>query len=724
MQDQDQQNEQQQKLQENLQLAAEQTDPLLGCLTFVSKFYGKPFSAQVMGAGLPLVNGYLTPQLLPRAASRAGLDAKIVKKPLKDVSSLLLPCILLLNDNKACVLISYKDGKAEVAWPELPDGVDQVSIEEINEQYTGYCVLLKKRYRFDARSPEVLKTKDGHWFWSTLKENIPLYRDALFAAFFINLIAVATPLFVMNVYDRVVPNSALDTLWVMTIGMIVVMVFDFALKQSRSYLLDLAAKKSDILLSSRIFEKVLSMNMASKPQSVGAFARNIQEFDSIRDFVTSATIATVIDIPFSLIILTVVAIIAGPIALAPLVAIIVMLAYSAWVKHKMRILVEQGGRYTTMKNAHLIESLSGLENLKLNCAESQFQQKWEEVNGNISSWNLGIKKLATTVSSFSAFMQQLSSVVVIVIGVYLIIEGNISMGALIAAVMLSNRIMQPFSQISLLATRYNQAESALKTLDEIMQLPDESVEQYLHRPYLDGQLEFSQVSFAYPNSETKVIKNLSFNIKAKEKVAIIGRIGAGKSTIEKLLMGFYKPTEGAIRVDGIDINQISPADLRSKIGCLPQDINLFYGSIRDNITLGVPHVEDERILRAARLAGVTSFTDSDPDGLDRQVGERGAFLSGGQRQAVALARALLFNPPVLVLDEPTSNMDNFSEHKVKQQLALLTQDKTFVLITHKMSMLELVDRVIVVERGQIVIDGPTQQVMQQLRSGNVKAPQA
>ncbi|MER2493139.1 type I secretion system permease/ATPase [Catenovulum sediminis] len=716
--------EQRDRLQESLQLAAEHTDPLLGSLAFLSKYHGTPFSAQVMGAGLPLIDGKLTPELLPRAASRAGLDAKLVKKSLENISKLLLPCILLLTENRNCTLISIDGDTAKIAWPELTDGYDEIPLQELAEIYTGFCFLVKKRYRFDERSPEVLKTNKGHWFWSTLKDNLPIYKDALIAAFFINLFAVSTPLFVMNVYDRVVPNSAIDTLWVLTIGMIIVMVFDFILKQTRSYLLDLAAKKSDVILSSRLFEKTLRMNMASRPQSVGAFARNIQEFDSIRDFITSATIATLIDIPFSLIIITVVALIAGPIAIVPIVAIIIMLTYSAWIKHKMRQLVEEGSRYSTMKNAHLIETLSGIETLKLNSAESQFQQKWEELIGNISSWNIGIKKLATTVGSVSGFLTQLASVLVVVVGVFLISEGDISMGALIAAVMLSNRVMQPFTQISLLATRYNQAESALKTLDDIMQLPDESLEKYLHRPYFDGNIEFNQVSFAYPEADNKVLKNISFNIKEKEKVAIIGRIGAGKSTIEKLLLGFYQAKDGAIRLDGIDINQISPADLRTKIGCLPQDINLFYGSIRDNITLGVPHVEDERILRAARLAGVTSFTNVDPDGLDRQVGEKGAYLSGGQRQAVALARALLFNPPVLILDEPTSNMDNYSEQQVKQKLAVLAQDKTFILITHKISMLELVDRVIVMERGQIVADGARDQVLQQLRSGQVKYPQA
>ncbi|KMT63950.1 type I secretion system permease/ATPase [Catenovulum maritimum] len=709
-------------IKESLQLNVEHEDPLLSCLAFLSKFYGKPFSPQVMGAGLPLVDGKLTAQLVPRAASRAGMDAKLIKKSLAELDELLLPVILTLNDGRSCVLLAIQGKETEVAWPELQDGHDKINTDQLEELYTGYCFLVKKRYRFDARSPEILKTKQGHWFWSTLQLSLPIYKDALLAAVFINLFAIASPLFVMNVYDRVVPNSAIDTLWVLAIGMLIVMCFDFALKQARAHLLDLAAKKSDVILSSTLFEKVLRMNMSSRPQSVGAFAKNIQEFDSIRDFITSATIAAFIDIPFSILILVTIAILSGSLAIIPVGAIVIMLAYSFWVKGKMRAIVEEGGRYSTMKNAHLIETLAGIETLKLNSAESQFQKKWEELVGNIATWNIDIRKMGTSVSNVTGFVTQLSSVLIVVFGVFLISDGLVSMGALIAAVMLGNRVMQPYSQVSLLATRYNQAESALQMLDEIMKLPDESLEQYLHRPYYDGDIQFNQVSFNYPNTEHKVLKNISFQIKPKEKIAIIGRIGAGKTTIEKLLVGFYPPSEGAIRLDGIDINQISPADLRTKIGCLPQDINLFYGSIRDNITLGVPHVEDERILRAARLAGVTDFTDVDPEGLDRQVGERGAFLSGGQRQAVALARALLFNPPVLILDEPTSNMDNYSEHRVKQQLKNLVNDKTFVLITHKFSMLDMVDRIIVLERGQIVADGPKAMVLEQLKSGQIKAP--
>ena len=398
-----------------------------------------------------------------------------------------------------------------------------------------------------------------------------------------------------------------------------------------------------------------------------------------------------------------------------------MLVFSLWIKGKIKFEVEQGSRFSVQKNAHLVESLQGIETIKLTGSESQFQSKWEQLIGHIANWNIKVKKYATSVGSVNSLVAQVANVFVVIFGVYQITEGNISMGAMIASVMLTGRAMSPFSQVALLITRYNQAQSALNTLDEIMKLPGENMDRYLHRGHFDGEIKFEKVSFAYPGAQLNALNDVSFNIKSGEKVAIIGRIGAGKTSIEKLLVNFYQPEKGAIRIDGIDIKQISPADLRQKIGCLAQDSTLFFGSIRDNITLGVPHVDDSLIMRAARLAGVTRFTDIDPEGLDRQVGERGSYLSGGQRQAVALARALLFNPPMLVLDEPTSSMDNFSESEIKNNIKGIIQDKTFILITHKASMLDLVDRILVMERGRLVADGPRDKVLEALKSGKIKA---
>ncbi|MDP4529691.1 type I secretion system permease/ATPase [Alkalimonas delamerensis] len=700
-----------------------ESDPLLQCLVFFTKHYGRPFSAKTLSMGLPLHHGRLVLKDIPRAAQRGGLAAKFSEKSFDQLQDDFLPCVLLLEQGKACILLSrnQEQGTVTVSWPEVEDSEEELAADALAQRYVGHALLVKKKHRFDKRAPKVFHTLDGHWFWDTIKLSAPIYRDALLAAFFINLFAIAIPLYVMNVYDRVVPNLAVDTLWVLTSGMVVIFVFDFILKQLRGYLLDVAAKKSDVLLSSRLFEKMLNLKAKSRPESLGAFARNVQEFDSIRDFVASSTMAALIDLPFALLFFAVLYFIAGPAALLLLIAILAMLAFSFWVLKRMATLVEQGSRLNSQKQAHLVESLAGLDSLKLAGAESQFQGKWESLVSESASWSMQTKKYTVAVASVTSFIQHLVTVAIVVSGVYLIMDNQLSFGGLIAFVLLGNRMVAPFAQIALLATRYQNAKAALTNLEQLMALEEEQTDHFLHRGYFDGKVEFDRVGFSYPGTQHQVLKDVSFTIRPGEKVAIIGRIGSGKTTIEKLMLQFYQPGAGAIRFDGVDSQQINPADLRQKIGCVPQDINLFYGSVRDNITLGVPHVDDERVLKAARLAGVTQFTDHEPNGLDRQVGERGSYLSGGQRQSVAMARALLFNPPILVLDEPSSHMDSHTEFQLIRHISQVAKDKTLILITHKMSMLELVDRVIVLEKGRVVADGSKAAVLAALKQGRSNA---
>lgn len=699
-------------------------DPLLNTLVFLTRYYGQPFSAQALASGLPLDHGRLPTSQFRRAAERGGLSARLVRQSLAEVPELLLPCVLLLADGGACVVLRLdrQAAQAEVVWPQLDDGHEVLSLDLLQAKASGYLFYVRKRYRFDGRAPAALTSAEGHWFWQTLKLSLPIYRDSLLASLLINLFALASPLFVMNVYDRVVPNQAYDTLWVLVIGMLLVVLFELLSRHMRANLMDLAARKSDVLLSARLFEKILALRMEARPNSVGAFARNVQEFDAIRDFITSACLTTLVDLPFALLFIAVIALVGGPLALVPVVAVVLMLAHGAWVKRRLKAEIEDGARYGSQKNAHLVEALSGLESLKIAGAQSQFQHKWEELSGQMAGWSLRMREHGASVSHVAGALAQLTTVGLVAAGVYLIGAGEVSLGALIAAVMLSGRALGPFSQASLLLTRYNQAEAALKTLEQVMSLPEEQMDRYLHRPYIAGRVEFEQIAFAYPGSQRAVLQGFNLQLQPGEKVALIGRIGAGKTSVEKLLLGLYQPQQGAVRVDGIDIQQISPADLRQKVGCLPQDIHLFYGSIRDNIALGVPHVDDARVLRAAQLAGVTQFTDGDADGLDRQVGERGQYLSGGQRQAVALARALLFNPPILILDEPTSHMDNMAELQVREALRALVADKTLLLITHKMPLLELVDRVVVIERGRVAADGPRDEILMALKEGRIRAP--
>lgn len=700
-------------------------DPLLNSLIYISRYYGLANSPEALVNGLPLSSGKLTPFLLPRSAERAGLVAKENRADIGDIPSIVFPVILLLKGGDACVLnsIDHESNEAEVIT--LESGMVPISIglDDLLEQYTGRYFLVKKQFRYDERSPEVLKTRDGHWFWGTLWESKRIYRDVLIASLLINIFAIAAPLFTRLVYDKVVPNLAFETLWVLAAGIFVVFGFDLLLKLMRSYFIDVAGKKSDILISSKLFSKVMGIRMESRPPSVGAFARHLQEFESIREFFTSATIASLIDLPFALLFLVIIWLMAGNLVIIPIVGVVILIIYSLLIQGPLRKTIEEGSRLASQKYANLIESLAGLETVKIFGAQSQYQYRWEEAVAHMANWNIKSKRITDGIQNTAGFVQQSSNIGMIILGVYLIAEGELTMGGLIAATMLSSRAIGPLVQLSLLSTRYNQAKSSMTIIEQVMAMPDEQEEgkRYIHRPIIQGKIELDRVTFHYPDSPMASIRDLSLTIEPGEKVAIIGRIGSGKTTLERLIMGLYQPTEGHVRIDETDIAQLHHVDVRRNIGCVPQDCALFYGSIRDNITLGRPLVDDRDVMDAANRAGVTVFTQQDPAGLERQVGEGGLLLSGGQRQAVAIARAFLARPPILIMDEPTSSMDNRSELHIKTQLKQLKESETLLLITHKTTMLDVVDRVIVMEKGAIIADGPKVQVLNDLRQGKVRA---
>ncbi len=706
----------------------EQTDQLLECLVFLSKFYAVPNSRDAMLAGLPLPQGRLTTTLFTRAAESVGLSAQVEKRSFHELSPLLLPAVIMLRDGGACVLLELdpEHRRARVALPLLENAEQELAFEQLTQLEAGEIILVKRAFRYDARSPKVLESGHGHWFWGTLLSSLSIYRDVLIASVLINLFAVASPLFTMNVYDKIVPNLAFDSLWVLSVGVTIVFAFDVIMRQLRSHFIDIAGKKSDVLLSARIFAKVMGIRMEARPASTGAFAKHLQEFESIREFFTSATVSTLVDLPFAFFFLFIIWVFAGYMAVIPLIAIIVMTIYSLYIQGPLRRSIEEGSRLASQKYANLIEGIAGLEAVKILGAQGNFQYKWEQAVSHMASWGIETRRITNSVSALATFSQQFSTVALVIYGVYLISDAQITMGGIIASVMLSSRIIAPLAQLSVLSTRFNQARTALTILGNIMQSPSEQEEgqHYIQHSLLRGKIEFDNVSFSYPESEQLSLRNINLQINPGEKVAIIGRVGAGKTTLEKLLLGLYKPSSGSIRVDGYELAQIHPAVLRRNIGCVPQDITLFFGSIRDNIIVGHPLVDDGRVLRAAHRAGVTQFSNRDPNGLERQVGEGGRLLSGGQRQAIALARALLMEPPMLLLDEPTSNMDNRSESLIKEELAKLDPQTTLVLITHRTTMLDAVQRLIVLDQGMIVADGPREQVLQLLKEGRVRSQES
>ncbi|WP_404471193.1 type I secretion system permease/ATPase [Vreelandella venusta] len=704
----------------------EPSDELLECLKTVASYHQHDVSSEALKAGLPLEQGRLIPSVFGRAASRAGLTAKIVKSKLSALNPALFPAILLLEPGRACVLLGLdlKQQKARVIFPELSEADIDVPLEELYSGYSGEAIYVRPKFRADnASEPGVKKRWGQHWFWGVIRENRRLYRDIVLGSIAINMFALAMPLFVLNVYDRVVPNQATETLWVLAIGIFIVLCFDLALRLMRSSFVDLAASRADVKLSSSIMAKVLGMRLEARPASTGSFTATLQSFESVRAFIGSATIIGIVDLPFVLLFAAIIALINPWLVLPVLAGIVFVLLYALAAQGKLHELSQTTWEVGAQRNALLVESVSQLENVKALRAESRIQRHWEKASAFLSRTSAQLRLVSTSVSNVAQWAQHSVAVCVIIVGVYQIIEGNLTQGGLIAAYMLSSRAMAPISQAAALLAQYHQSSTALESLNNVM---DKQVERhegkaYVEKPSVSGNIRLEKVTLRYPNEEREALRDVSIAIKAGEKVALLGRIGCGKSSLNKLLLGFYQPTSGAVLVDNVDIRQLDPLQLRRHIGYVPQDVSLFAGSLRENIVAGggSDRVDDEALLRAIEIAGLESLVNSHPNGVDLQVGERGQALSGGQKQAVAIARALVQDPPILLLDEPTSSMDNASEEAFKANLTKVAAGKTILVVTHRTSLLSLVDRIIVMDAGKVVADGPRDTVVEALRKGQI-----
>ncbi|MFG6160130.1 type I secretion system permease/ATPase [Halomonas sp. 1390] len=700
-------------------------DELLECLQTIAQVHDRAATAESLLAGLPLEQGRLTPGVFARAASRAGLTARITESRLVQLNPALFPAVLLLEPGRACVLVALdlKARRARVIFPELGDAETEVNLDGLQASYSGQAIYVRPRFRFDTRGPEVNRQRSRHWFWGVVRENRRLYRDVIAGSVVINLFAVAMPLFVLNVYDRVVPNHATETLWVLAAGIFIVLCFDLALRLMRNAFVDLAASRADVKLSSSIMARVLGLRMEARPASTGSFAATLQSFESVRAFIGSATVVALVDLPFVLLFVGIIALIGPPLVIPLLVGIAFVLLYAMAAQGKLHELSETTWRVGAQRNATLVESLSSLETVKSLRAESRIQGSWEKASAFLSRTSAQLRLVSSSVSSVALWAQHSVAVCVIVIGVYQIIEGNLTQGGLIAAYLLSSRAMAPISQAAALLAQYHQASTALQSLDAVMERPVERPDgkTFIDRPVVRGEIRFDKVSLRYPEAERDALRDVTLTIEPGERVALLGRVGCGKTTLNKLLLGLYQPTAGAVMIDDVDIRQFDPLQLRRHIGYVPQDVSLFFGSLRDNILAGggSDGVDDEALLRAIKLSGLDGLVNGHPQGVDLPVGERGQMLSGGQRQAVAIARALVHDPRILLLDEPTSAMDHASEEAFKANLKAYGQGKTLVVVTHRTSLLSLVDRILVIDAGKVVADGPRDKVVEALRKGQI-----
>jgi ATP-binding cassette subfamily C protein LapB len=691
-------------------------DPLADALVYLAARHGRALSRDALLAGLPVTDGRLTIKLLPRAALRAGLEAEAMRRDLSDIPALVLPALLIMKDGSTRILMEIDriTRKAKVVNPtkaeDIPEGPEP--------EYSGYCFLVRPTAETDPRAVAAGDLPRSHWFWSVVRRFWGNYSHVAIAALVVNILALAAPLFVMNVYDRVIPNGAIPSLIALAFGLGIAIVFDFVLRVVRSQIIDMTGKQVDVVLAANIFEHVMSLKMAQRPQSVGILANQLRDFDSVREFFTSGTVVTITDLAFALVFLMVLYLIVGPLAIVPAIMLPLMILVGFALQRPLDRAMKRLQAESAARHGVLVEALSGMETVRATGAEARMQTAWERSVAATARSGEDVHYWASFALNAASTATQVTNMAIIIWGVFLVMNGDISMGALVAASMLAGRVMAPIAGIAAVITRATQTLTSLKAIDRVMELERERPigRSYVTRRIEHGRVAFENVTFKYPNAPQNALEKVSFKIEPGERVGIIGRVGSGKTTVGRLLVGFYDPDEGRISVDGIDARQYDPADLRAGVGFVLQDTDLFFGKLRDNITLGKTSASDDEVLAASRLAGVEGFIAGHPQGYDMPIAEQGRSLSGGQKQAIGLARVLIRQPKILYLDEPTAHFDVRSESEFLERLkTLASREMTIIVSTHRLSLLALVDRLLLFEKGRLIADGPRDAVLARLR---------
>ena len=680
--------------------------PLELCLIAAAREFGQSLSLAALRAQRTGLDTELTVEGMVDLAERLGFVVGLGELPLERLDADLFPAILLSRSGRAILATGRRQDQLSILDPCISTSdAGLVPINDLKAAYDGRVIFLRRRDNGVDASSTAAQT--GHWFWSTLFESKWSYTQVLLAAAISNVLGLATSIFIMVVYDRVLPNEAVDSLIALTFGVGVALLFDFIIRSLRAGFIDRAGQKADLMMGRRIFEQVVDIQMRAKRGSTGAIANTMREFETLRDFITSATLVGVVDLPFIALFIFVISIVGGPLALVPAIAVPLVLIIGVAVQPILSRMAERSHSEGQNKQSVLVETISGLETIKTIGASAVMRQRWDRALAHQSDYSSRSRAVSQFALNATAFAQQAAQVMIVFYGVFLITAGQVSMGALIACVILTGRTLAPLAQLAQTMTRFSQAKASYRSINALMQQPVEHMpdRNWLSRPRLSGKIEFRDVTFRYPDQKTLSLRNVSFHIEAGEKVAILGKVGSGKSTIGRLLTGLYAADEGQVLIDDTDVMHIAPHDLRNNIGTLLQDVWLFSGTVRQNIAVGTSRASDEAILEASRQAGVHDFVSRHPLGYDLTIAERGAGLSGGQRQSIALARALVGQKPILFLDEPTSTMDVQSEKVLISRLLDVATDRTLVLVTHRTAMLEAVDRVLVLEDGQIVFDG-------------------
>lgn len=701
-------------------VSAERMDTLREGLVMLCRQLGCPTSVAELGDGLALEQGCLPLELVPRALRRAGVSARVIEADIEALSEELLPALLCFEDGHSVVLVAYQGDEAILLTPESDGGQVHMPLARLHARHSGTTVVARPAYHPDERAGDFAREREEHWFKGPLKRRWKTFGEVGVAAMMANLLAISTALFAMQVYDRVVPNEAFETLWILASGVALAVLMEFVLRCLRGHLLDVTGKGLDLQLSSLLFERVMQMRLSAKPASTGAFSSQIREFESVREFFTSSTIGAISDMPFVLLFLGVIFYIGGPVVWVPIGAVVLMVLPGLLAQGRLARLSRQNLREGAVRQGVLLESVEHLETVKATRAEGRNLRLWESLSGDLSEAGVRLRSLSVMLGYGATMVQQLCYVGVVLVGVYQISAGNMTIGALIACTILTSRTVAPMTQVAGILARWQHVKVAMEGLDELMDAPVERPpgRDFARKPRLHGHYRLEDVVHRYREDGPAALNLKALEVGAGEHVALLGGNGAGKSTLLRLMAGLTEAGSGRILLDDVGLGQIEPVDRRQAIGYLPQDIALFYGTLRDNLTLDGTAHDDEELLEALDAVGLGAFVRGHTLGLDLPI-LSSTSVSGGQRQAIGLARLLLQDPRIVLMDEPTAAFDQTNEQHVIRYLKHWLEGRTLVVSTHKRALLSLVERAVVLRDGAIVMDGPRDNVV----SGNrVKAP--
>lgn len=680
---------------------------LLSAASILLRFFGVRKSKAAIRDAVEIPHQAFGVKQVISALSAFGFKSSFGDININKLSQDFFPLIAFKKDGQAVVVESFsEEGNLTLSGESSGKNKEILDKQSYRSDFSGYVIIVKK---LNAREQD---ERNGHWFFSAFRKSKWIYAQVMIAAMVSNFLSLSVALFTMTVYDRVIPNGAFESLIALSIGVIIALSFDFLIKGLRSKFIDVASKRADLEISRRLFERILSLTPSEQRQKTGAMAGTVREFETLREFFNSSTLVILIDLPFVFFFIYVIYLIAGPLAYVPLVAVPIVVIIGLGIQPFLARITRNTVQSGMNKQAVLVETLNGLETVTATGSGKLMRQRYETALNNQADSGNKIRALSMFIVNFAASVQQYAQVAAIFFGVYLIVEGTITQGALIGAVILGGRTMAPLSQLANTLSRVNGALTAYRNLDLLIGSKQSASETLspISRPKLDGEIEFKNVSFQFAGANQAILKDLSFKIPAGQKVALIGKMGSGKSTLSRLISGILEPTDGAILIDGVDVRQIDNADLRKNVGIMLQDSWLFSGSIRENIQMGFNEYDDEHILNICKIAGVDDFVGSQPKGYEMEIRERGVGLSGGQRQTINLARSLLHDPSVLLLDEPTSSMDQGTEKKVVESLRQFCLSKTMLIVTHRNPILAMVDRVFILDNGKIVADQTPEQL--------------